>query len=356
MKNFFKNKKVIITGHTGFKGSWLALWLNYMGAKVMGISINYPTEPSNFKALKIENKINHKILDVRNYKEISKQIFKFKPDYLFHLAAEAIVQKSYQDPKKTWETNTLGTINILETLKNYKKNIIAIIITSDKVYKNTETSKGYKENDRLGSFDPYSASKASADLAVQSYIESFFKKKKNIRIAIARAGNVIGGGDWSTGRLIPDCVRQWSKNKTVVLSNPKSTRPWQHVLDILRGYILLAISLKKNKSFNGEIFNFGPKKEKNVKEFQVINIVKKMKDSWKKAKWKVKKNRNFFESKLLQLDSKKANKKLNWQCLLNLKQSIHFTLDWYKTYYKRSQNIFEFSINQIKQYEKITKQ
>tara|TARA_B110000967_G_C18837809_1_gene537721 strand:+ start:332 stop:1399 length:1068 start_codon:yes stop_codon:yes gene_type:complete len=351
MKNFFKNKKILITGHTGFKGSWLTLWFIHMGAKIMGVSAGYPTTPSNFKILKLEKKIDHKIADIRDHKKIKKLVLKFKPDYLFHLAAEAIVKKSYQNPKKAWETNTLGTVNLMEALKDYKKNIVVVIITSDKVYKNIEILRGYKENDTLGSFDPYSASKASADLAVQSYTQSFFKKKKNIRIAIARAGNVIGGGDWSSGRLIPDCVRQWSNNKTVVLRNPKSTRPWQHVLDILRGYILLAINLKKNKSYSGEAFNFGPKKTKNIKDFQVLSVVKEMNLHWNKAKWKIKKNKTFFESNLLQLDSTKANKKLRWKCLLSLKKSIFFTTTWYKIYHKKSQNIFNFSINQIKNYE-----
>jgi len=352
MKKYFNNKKVLITGHTGFKGSWLTLWLNHMGANVMGVSSNTVSNPSNFEILKLKNKIFDKKIDLRKYNKISKQIFKFNPDYLFHLGAEAIVKRSYLNPKYTWETNTLGTINILETLKRYKKKITVVIITSDKVYQNLEIERGYKENDKLGSLDPYSASKASADLAAQSYMNSYFKKKKNIKIAIARAGNVIGGGDWAEGRLIPDCMKRWSKNKTVILRNPKSTRPWQHVLDVLRGYLILAINLKNNKSINGEIFNFGPKKKENR---DVVNIVKEMKTNWGKVSWIIKKNKSFFESNLLQLDSTKANKKLGWKCLLNLKDSVYYTTKWYKTYYNKSENIFNFSINQIKEYEKISK-
>ena len=352
MKKFFYNKKVLITGHTGFKGSWLTLWLNHMGAKVMGVSSNTISNPLNFDILKLKKKILNKKIDLRNYNKISKQIFKFKPDYIFHLAAEAIVKRSYQNPKYAWETNTFGTINILETLKNYKKKITVVIITSDKVYQNVEIERGYKEDDKLGSLDPYSASKASADLATQSYINSYFKKKNNIKIAIARAGNVIGGGDWAEGRLIPDCVRRWSKNKTVILRNPKSTRPWQHVLDVLRGYLILAVNLKKRRSINGEIFNFGPKKEENS---DVINIVKEMKTSWGKASWVIKKNKSFLQPALLQLDSTSANKILGWKCLLNLIDSVYYTTKWYKTYYKKSENILNFSINQIKEYEGISK-
>ena len=223
----YLNKKVIVTGHTGFKGSWLSAWLILLGAKVIGISDNYSTSPSHFKSLKIKNKIKHYLTDVRNLKEIKKIFIKHKPDYVFHLAAQPLVNTSYIDPIKTFETNILGTLNILESLRYIKNRCIAVIITSDKVYKNLEIKKGYKETDILGGFDPYSASKASAELILKSYINSyFFKEKKNIRIGIARAGNVIGGGDWSENRLIPDCIKSWSKNKTVILRNPRSCGSW----------------------------------------------------------------------------------------------------------------------------------
>ena len=261
MKKFFKNKKVLITGNTGFKGSWLSLWMNLYGAKVLGISSNIPSKPSNFNVLNLKKEIKQKKIDLRNSKILKREINNFKPDYIFHLAAEAIVKKAFENPKLTWETNTLGTVNLLESISQLKKKIIVVIITSDKVYKNLEISRGYHENDILGGFDPYSASKASADLAVQSYYFSKLKYKKNIRLSIARAGNVIGGGDWSEGRLIPDCVKKWSLNKTVQIRNPNSTRPWQHVLDVLNGYINLAMQLNKKNSINGEAFNFGPKNE-----------------------------------------------------------------------------------------------
>ena len=262
MRNYFKNKRVLITGDTGFKGSWLSFWMYLNGAKVLGISSNIPTNPSNFAALNLKRKIKHKTIDIRDSKKIVSAILNFKPDYIFHLAAEAIVKKAYFNPKYAWETNTIGTLNILEAMRKIKKNVVTIIITSDKVYKNLEIKRGYHENDILGGYDPYSASNASADLAVQSYFKSYLVKKNNIKICIARAGNVIGGGDWSEGRLIPDCIKKWSSKKIVQIRNPKSTRPWQHVLDVLNGYISLAIKLKKSKIINGHAFNFGPKIEK----------------------------------------------------------------------------------------------
>ena len=352
MKKFFLKKKVLITGHTGFKGSWLSLWMHYMGADVLGISNGIISKPSNFEILKLDKKIKTKIVDIRKFNDVKKVIKNFKPDYIFHLAAEAIVKRAYQNPKNTWNTNTNGTINILETLRNYNKKVTVVVITSDKVYKNLEVLRGYKEDDVLGNFDPYSASKASADLATQSYISSFLKKKKNIKISIARAGNVIGGGDWAEGRLIPDCVRSWSNNKVVVLRNPNSTRPWQHVLDVLYGYILLCINLSQNNKINGEAFNFGPNIEKNN---EVINVVKKMQSLWTKAKWKLNTNSNFYESKLLHLNSSKAHRLLKWKCNLNLKKTIFFTISWYKFYYNNRKNIYNFSISQIKDFLEIKK-
>ena len=281
----FKNKKVLITGHTGFKGSWLTSWLVLLGAKVVGLSINIPSKPAHFEVIKLQKKINHKRMDIRNLKLLKKTFKKYQPDYVFHLAAQSLVKKSYSDPTYTWTTNTIGTLNVLESLRDLKKNCIAVIITSDKSYKNLEIKRGYKENDILGGKDPYSASKAAAELAIQSYISSFFPlRKTKVLIAIARAGNVIGGGDWSANRLVPDCVRSWSKNKKVLLRNPKSTRPWQHVLEAVWGYLLLSSKLKKNKKLHGEAFNFGPNYTKN---YSVIFLIKLMKKYWKKVSWKI---------------------------------------------------------------------
>ena len=352
MRKIFFKKKILITGNTGFKGSWLSLWMYSLGAKVLGISNGYPTKPSNFKDLNLKKKINFKKIDIKDYKKLKRAILDFQPDFIFHLAAQAIVKKSFENPKHTWETNTLGTVNILESLKEIKKKVAVIIITSDKVYKNLEIHRGYNEKDILGGEDVYSASKSAADIATQSYIKSILKNKQNIKISIARAGNVIGGGDWAPGRIVPDCIREWSLNKTVKIRNPKSTRPWQHVLDVLFGYITLAMKLKNNNNLNGEAFNFGPKIEK---KREVINLVKEMNKIWKNGKWVIKKNKNFYEPNLLQLNSKKAKNKLNWECKLSLKKSINFTAQWYKQYYLNKNKIFQFSLSQIKKFESLVK-
>ena len=244
----------------------------------------------------------------------------------------------------------MGTLNILESLKDYNKKVTVIMITSDKVYKNLETKKGYKEEDILGNLDPYSASKASADLVCQSYFYSQLKYKKNIKLGIARAGNVIGGGDWSDNRIIPDCVKSWSKNKKVNIRSPHSTRPWQHVLDVLNGYLMFAEKLSSSKHLNGQIFNFGPNKSENKK---VIDVVKRFSRKWGGVGWFVSSNLKYKENKLLQLNSNKAKLKLKWFCKLNFNKTISFTANWYKQYYLNKKTIFNYSISQIKDYQKI---
>ena len=277
---------------------------------------------------------------------------RYKPDYIFHLAAQSLVKQSFKYPVNTFTTNFVGTLNILESLRELKKDCVSVIITSDKSYKNFEIDRGYKENDILGGEDPYSASKGSAELVIQSYCNSFFKGKKK-KIAVARAGNVIGGGDWSKDRLVPDCMKSWSKRKKVILRNPDSTRPWQHVLEAVFGYLTLAIKLSKNSKIRGEAFNFGPNNKDNK---SVLNVVKEMKKSWKAVSWTIKKSRKAkYESKLLKLNSNKAKLKLNWKNNLNFKEMIKMTTNWYKNFYEKKENNFEFSIKQILSYKKINK-
>ena len=349
----FKNKKVLVTGHTGFKGSWLTSWLVLLGANVTGLSIDIPSNPSHFQVIKLHKKINHKKADIRNLQKLKKIIKTQQPDYVFHLAAQALVKKSYQNSIYTWETNTMGTINVLESLKEIKKNCTVVLITSDKSYKNLEIKRGYKENDLLGGKDPYSASKAATELAIQSYISSFFPRNKSkVSICIARAGNVIGGGDWSENRLIPDCVKSWSKKRTVLIRNPKSTRPWQHVIEAVYGYLLLALMLKKNKKLHGEAFNFGPTRSKN---YNVLSTVTLMKKYWKQVSWKVNKQ-EFYESNLLKLNSEKARIYLGWKCILNFDKTIKMVTEWYKIYYSKPKTVYQTTFNQIKQYEKILKE
>ena len=263
------------------------------------------------------------------------------------------MKTAYENPIKTWSTNAIGTVNILESLCQLKKKCVAVIITSDKCYENLEIKRGYRENDRLGGKDPYSASKASADIAIKSYINSFFSHKNNkVFIATARAGNVIGGGDWSANRLIPDCVRSWSKKKKVLIRSPHSTRPWQHVLEAICGYITLAINLNKNPSLHGEAFNFGPANNENYK---VISVIKLMKKYWQNVSWKLYKNNNkiFKESSLLKLNSQKAKKNLKWKSVLTFKENISLVINWYKNFYLNSKQAYKLTLSQIEFYQKI---
>ena len=349
IEKIFKNKKIIVTGHTGFKGSWLTLSLKNLGAKVLGISSNIPTKPSNFLASKINKDSRNIKLNIKKGEKIKKIINSFKPDFIFHLAAQALVSVSYKNPKETWDTNLIGTLNILEAVKKLKKKTTLIIITSDKAYKNVEKRAGYKETDILAGIDPYSASKSSAELAIQSYFSSFLINNKNINLGIARAGNVIGGGDWSQDRLIPDCVRSWSKNKKVIIRNPNSTRPWQHVLEAVWAYILFAAKLNNNKTLNGQAFNFGPNLENN---YSVAQLLHKMKKYWTNVNYVIKKSEKFYESKLLKLNCNKARKYLGWKNHLSFEQNIQLTSEWYQNFYKNKKKIQNISINQIENYKK----
>ena len=349
-KKLFKNKKILITGHTGFKGSWLSLWLKTMGANVLGVSQSIPTKPSHFKLLKLDKIIRTKKIDINNLSKLKRTIESFEPDFIFHLAAQAIVKKSYMNPVETWKTNLIGSLNILESLRSLKskKRIVVVMITSDKAYKNFETKKGYKEDSILGGIDPYGASKSSAEICIQSYLKSFFKSNKNnISISIARAGNVIGGGDWSDYRLFPDCIKAWTKDKKAIIRNPNSTRPWQHVLDILNGYIVLASQLRLNKKLHGESFNFGPSISKNLRVIDILKISKKI---WPEIRWSVKKEKKFFENTLLQLNSNKAKKILKWKCLLTSEETVALTIEWYRKYFFKK-NIMSLSKQQIKYFE-----
>lgn len=350
-KNFYKDKKVLITGHTGFKGAWLSLWLIKCGAKIMGLSNGVPTKPSLFSILKIKNKILHINCDIRNINKLEKNITKFKPDFIFHFAAQALVRKSFKDPYNTWTTNTLGTINLLEILRrnNFRNKITSIIITSDKSYKNIEKQKAYIETDILGGSDPYSASKASAELALKSYIDSFLKEKRDVSVGIARAGNVIGGGDWSDDRLVPDCIKSWCQKKSVIIRNPKSTRPWQHVLEAINGYLIFGIKLKKDRKLNGEIFNFGPNNKIN---HNVEDLVKKIRLFWKNIKFLIKPDKSKFESNLLKINSNKAKKKLNWKCILTFAETAKYISKWYINYFGKQINMYNYTLSQISSYEK----
>ncbi len=347
-KRFYKNKTVIVTGHTGFKGSWLCLVLWLFGAKIIGISSYNLGIKSNYKILKIGSKINKEFkIDINNFNKLKNIFIKTKPDIIFHLAAQSLVSKSVVNPLETFNTNIIGTINVLESLRYIKKKCSAVIVTSDKCYLNKEIIRGYNENDILGGIDPYSASKACAEINFKSYFNTYFKKNKLISVATARAGNVIGGGDFSSNRILPDIIKSLINKKTLKIRNPKSTRPWQHVLEPLRGYMDLSINLYNNSENSGESFNFGPNKKENFTVMNVVNFIRKITPALK-----IRIDRSapsFKESGLLKLDCKKAKNSLGWYPYLSTKQSIDFTMEWYLAYLSKI-NIKEITLKQIVRY------
>ena len=350
MKNFYSNKKVIVTGHTGFKGSWLTTWLKLMNAEVTGISIDVPSYPNHFEVANICDGIEDCRIDIKEIVTLSKKISEIKPDFIFHLAAQPIVSLSYEDPLETWKTNLIGTINVLESMKNLENKCSGIIITSDKCYDNVEWEWGYKETDSLGGSDPYSASKGAAEIAIKSYVNSFFSNQENlINISSARAGNVIGGGDWAANRIIPDCIKSWSNNKKVFLRNPQSTRPWQHVLEPIGGYLKLGALLSINPKLHGEAFNFGPLPKQN---HSVLDLVKEMSLSWEKVSWEImeEKDSNYYESSLLKLNCDKALHHLGWQSILDFKETVDLTVNWYKAFHENPEEIGKITTDQINFY------
>ena len=354
----YKNKKVLVTGHTGFKGTWLVSWLLKLGANVVGISKDIPTKPSMFEELNLEEKITHYIEDIRNLNAIQ-NIFEIeKPDFLFHLAAQPIVSVSYSDPIETISSNVMGTANVLEALKNLNFTCTAIIITSDKAYDNVEQVWGYKEDDKMGGKDIYSGSKGAAELIIKSYYHSFFKdKNSNVKLAIGRAGNVIGGGDWAKDRIVVDCMLSWSKNEVVEIRAPKATRPWQHVLEPLSGYLNLGQVLYENDSLHGEGFNFGPRAEQNhTVEELLIDLSKYWHFDNVKEAYSVTGNIPFHEAGLLKLNCDKALFYFKWQANLEYKDTIRFTSEWYYDFYKTDKNIFEKTQEQISEYESMARE
>lgn len=348
----FKKSKVLITGHTGFKGSWLSLWLRLLGAEVHGLSFLPPSNPYHLQTLKIGRSIKEIFFDISNTKKLDNLIKRIEPNYIFHLAAQPIVNKSYDHSIETWKTNLFGTINILNSLKTFQKNCVAILITSDKCYENKNTKNSFKEIDKLGGNDPYSASKAATELAINSYVRSFFSNNSKVKIGVCRAGNVIGGGDWGKDRIVPDCVKSWSKKKREVLRNPESTRPWQHVLEPLSGYLSLAMNLSKSNRLHGEAFNFGPN---NKNSHTVKKLVSLMSESWNKLGYKkVNIKKNFLKKKediFLSLNSNKAKKLLGWKSIWNINKTAKETISWYKEFYQNpNQKMLNKSTKQIYNY------
>jgi len=348
MLDCFKNKKILVTGHTGFKGSWLVSWLNIIGANVSGISLPPKSKYDHFNFLELN--IDSHFQDINDFDNLQNIIKKINPEFIFHLAAQPLVRESYKTPIDTWQTNVMGTANILNISQSLKDLKGILVITSDKCYENREIDYGYKEDDRLGGYDPYSSSKAATEILVNSFRKSFFSTPKSPLIASARAGNVIGGGDWSVDRLFPDIVRSVQTKKSIMIRNPHATRPWQHVLDCLFGYLLLAEKLFECSDFTyAEAWNFGPAKNSNIK---VIDILKNVKILWPDVKWELDNGLNSHEANLLYLDSTKANTLLNWNCNLDIDTTLEWTIEWYKEFL--DSNII--SNNQINQYMELIKE
>lgn len=357
LKKYFNQKTVLVTGHTGFKGSWLSIWLHSLGSKVIGVSSDIPTNPSHFETANLKDKIKDIRLDVSNQSAFRDILTESRPDYIFHLAAQPLVRLSYNEPFETLFANAIGTTSVLDALRFVDKQTVVVMITSDKAYDNLEWTWGYRECDRLGGKDPYSASKGMAELAIRSYVESFFRGGDNhVRIGVGRAGNVIGGGDWALDRIVPDCIRSWADSKAVEIRNPFATRPWQHVLEPLSGYLSLAANLYNNAELHGEAFNFGPPAEQN---HPVGNLVELMTHYWDQASWEDKSDeiKGPYESGLLKLNCDKALHMLNWKAVLNFEETVKETVTWYRNYYDNpNADIFNFTSDQIFRYIELAKE
>jgi len=355
LNNFYKNKKILVTGHTGFKGSWLTLLLDQLEAQVSGVSLTPKTTEDFFVVNQIEKLCESHICDISNHQIIQKKITEFQPDLIFHLAAQPLVRYSYINPLETFQTNVIGTANILEAVKNINKKCAVVVITTDKVYENKEWHHPYRESDRLGGNDPYSASKACSEILVSSFRNSFFHpgqiEKHQKAIATARAGNVIGGGDWSDSRLIPDIVKAIRKGSEIIIRNPQSIRPWQHVMEPLFGYLLLGAQLYDNPTKYTGAWNFGPYPDEVL---SVEEVVKKAISLLGKGSYRIEKEKDaLHEAALLKLDISKALNILHWKPRLKTNEAIEWTLNWYGEMLTNKQAIFDYSKKSIHDYLKL---
>jgi len=350
-KKFWKNKKVFITGHNGFKGSWLSIWLTELGAKVYGYSLKKNTEPSLFETCFLDERVNSVTGDIRDYEKLKKTIISVEPDIVIHMAAQALVLDSYENPIETYQTNLMGTVNILNAIRELSSIKALINVTSDKCYENKENFKAFKESDAMGGNDPYSSSKACSELITAGYRTSFFKN--SVAIATARAGNVIGGGDWALDRIIPDFIKKMNQNQKLSIRNPKAIRPWQFVLEPLSGYLSLAEKLFTEGHAYAEAWNFGPdnQDDKSV-EWLISNFDK---EYGGENNFKILLNDNLpHEANYLKLDCSKSIKRLDWSPKLNIEECILLTSNWYKNFYKKDKDMYAFSVEQIKQFESIS--
>lgn len=356
-KGSYKGKRVLVTGHTGFKGSWLCIWLRELGAEVIGYSLEPPSIPNNFEACNLASKITHIHGDIRNLEHLQEVFKKYNPEIVFHLAAQPLVRLSYEEPKLTFDTNVGGTVNVLETARLTPSIRAFINVTSDKCYKNREWVWGYREEDPMGGHDPYSASKGCAELVFAAYQRSFFANELSIGVASVRAGNAIGGGDWGTDRIIPDCIRTLAKNESVGIRHPQATRPWQHVLEPLSGYLWLGALLLENPEKYSGAWNFGPQNEAIRMVQEVVEAFIKL---WGSGSWidiSTSETNPVHEATLLKLCCDKVNTYLKWQSILSLDESLRLVADWYKIfhYVNKPPSMYAICTDQIKEYHEIAK-
>ena len=346
-QDFWQGKRVFLTGHTGFKGSWLSLWLSSLGAEVKGYALNPPTSPSLFNEAKVSSIMDSQIGDIRDQKTLHESVIKFNPDILIHMAAQPLVRYSYEEPIETYEVNVIGTAKVLEVARSCI-NLKAIVnITTDKCYENDGRSQGYKENDPMGGYDTYSSSKGCAELVASAYRRSFLQDQ-GIGVASVRAGNVIGGGDWANDRLIPDIFRSFEKSEPVVIRNPKATRPWQHVLEPLSGYLILAQKLYEDQKEYAEGWNFGPN-EQDVKP--VDWILDKMIDNWDNSSWKLDESSSPHEADFLKLDISKAKSKLGWNPVWELSHTLEKIVNWHQAWLNK-EDMQTICLAEIEEYTK----
>lgn len=352
--NTYDGRRVLVTGHTGFKGSWLTTWLLKLGARVTGISRDVPTQPAMFEELELAKRVKHIRADIRDLETMRKLIASEEPDFVFHLAAQSIVSTSYSEPVETMTTNVVGTMNILESLRTSIRPCVAVLITSDKCYDNVEWVWGYRETDRLGGKDIYSGSKGAAELVINSFVHSFFKSGHPVRLAVGRAGNVIGGGDWAKDRIVVDCMRAWSEGRSVEIRSPQATRPWQHVLEPLSGYLTLGQAVARQPKLHGEVFNFGPRAEQN---HTVVDLLGDLGRNWgftsSDQAYQVTSNVPFHEAGLLKLNCDKALFHLKWEPNLDYAETIRLVGDWYAAFYRAKKDMYAMTLDQISTYERI---
>lgn len=345
---FYRGKKILVTGHTGFKGGWMTVWLRLMGCDVCGFSLPPETAPNLFSTARVEDGVVSVMGDVRDMNAVASAFSRFEPEIVIHNAAQALVRRSYRDPVETYSTNVMGTVHVLEAVRQTPSVRAVVVVTSDKCYENREWARGYREDDAMGGFDPYSSSKGAAELVTGAYRRSFFSQGNGPVVASARAGNVIGGGDWSEDRLIPDIAKGIISGRPILIRRPGSVRPWQHVLEPVRGYLLLGQRLWEHRQEYAEAWNFGPSEKDAV---AVGELAQRMITAWGRGELKIQPEpETLHEAQWLRLDSRKAGEKLGWTPGLELQDAIEWTVKWYREFYESPGSARELTETQIQRY------